>query len=241
MENRSIYVGSYNPLYNEPTNAENDLVDTAGSDEPKDDKSHTENGDGGPTHEEVLMASSGGSAEEQVAQLEAVLRQKEEELAALHQQVADKAASGENERPEGSRTNNQNDPPLSVEAIQRMISEGVKAQYMQTHCSMSPGYVKPYPSEVDMVPFQIIIISHGSPNSMELGPHMSMWLTSWLPAKIHRIMVPFFHGSLCKHCQDKLSHGIVSWHPALSELGRKCKRPSSSAFIALNGRLESHS
>jgi hypothetical protein len=34
-----------------------------------------------------------------------------------------------------------------------MISEGVKAQYMQTHYSMRPGYVKPYPPEVDMVPF----------------------------------------------------------------------------------------
>jgi hypothetical protein len=33
------------------------------------------------------------------------------------------------------------------------ISEGVKAQYMQTHYSMNPGYVKPYPLEVDMVPF----------------------------------------------------------------------------------------
>jgi hypothetical protein len=153
MEDRSIYVGSYNPLYNEPTNVENDLVNTAGSDEPKDDESHSQNGNSGPTHEEVLMANSGGSAEQQVAQLEAALRQKEEELAALRRQVADKAANGENERPEGSRTNNQNDPPLSVEAIQRMISEGVKAQYMQTHYSMRPGYVKPYPPEVDMVPF----------------------------------------------------------------------------------------
>jgi hypothetical protein len=152
MEDRSIYVGSYNPLYNEPTNVENDLVNTAGSDEPKDDESHSQNGNSGPTHE-VLMANSGGSAEQQVAQLEAALRQKEEELAALRRQVADKAANGENERPEGSRTNNQNDPPLSVEAIQRMISEGVKAQYMQTHYSMRPGYVKPYPPEVDMVPF----------------------------------------------------------------------------------------
>jgi hypothetical protein len=153
MEDRSIYVGSYNPLYNEPTNVENDLVDTAGSDEPKDDRSHTQNGDGGPSHEEVLMANSGGSAEQQVAELEVALRQKEEELAALRRQVADKAASGENERLEGSRTNNQNDPPLSVEAIQRMISEGVKAHYMQTHYSMHPGYVKLYPPEVDMVPF----------------------------------------------------------------------------------------
>jgi flagellar biosynthesis GTPase FlhF len=125
----------------------------SGSDEPKDDESHSQNCNSGPTHEEVLMANSGGSAEQQVAQLEAALRQKEEELAALRRQVADKAANGENERPEGSRTNNQNDPPLSVEAIQRMISEGVKAQYMQTHYSMRPGYVKPYPPEVDMVPF----------------------------------------------------------------------------------------
>jgi hypothetical protein len=45
------------------------------------------------------MANSGGSAEQQVAQLEAALRQKEEELAALRRQVADKVASGENERP----------------------------------------------------------------------------------------------------------------------------------------------
>ena len=44
-------------------------------------------------------------------------------------------------------------PKITLESIQRMISECVKAQYMQTHYSMHPGYVKPYPSEVVMVPF----------------------------------------------------------------------------------------
>jgi hypothetical protein len=43
--------------------------------------------------------------------------------------------------------------PISLEAIQRMIAEGVKAQYMQTHYSIQLGYVKPYSPEVDMVPF----------------------------------------------------------------------------------------
>ena len=44
-------------------------------------------------------------------------------------------------------------PEITLESIQRMISEGVRAQYMQTHYSMCLGYVKPYPPEVDMVPF----------------------------------------------------------------------------------------
>ena len=42
---------------------------------------------------------------------------------------------------------------LNLEAIQRMIAEGVKSQLMQTQYSMRPGYVKPYPPDVDLVPF----------------------------------------------------------------------------------------
>jgi hypothetical protein len=63
-----------------------------------------------------------------------------------------------NERNEGNTAMSQNSHQLasatiSLKAIQRMIAEGVKAQYMQTHYSMRPRYVKLYPPEVDMVPF----------------------------------------------------------------------------------------
>jgi hypothetical protein len=85
----------------------------------------------------------------------AASQQRENELASLHQQVA---ASNERQRNEVNAAMSQNShqsasAPISLEAIQRMIAEGVKAYYMQTHYSMRPGYVKPYPPEVDMVPF----------------------------------------------------------------------------------------
>ncbi|KAG2589915.1 hypothetical protein PVAP13_5NG333200 [Panicum virgatum] len=83
----SIYVGSYNPLYNEPSHANNELWDTAGSDgrnSPKEDETCIQKcGDEPNCIEQVLMANSGSSAEEQLAQLTEALRQKEEELAAL--------------------------------------------------------------------------------------------------------------------------------------------------------------
>jgi hypothetical protein len=42
---------------------------------------------------------------------------------------------------------------LTRKTIQKMIAEGVKAQGIQNHYSMRPGYVKPYPPDVDLVPF----------------------------------------------------------------------------------------
>jgi hypothetical protein len=85
----------------------------------------------------------------------AASQQREDELAALCRQVA---ARNERQRNEVNATMSQNShqpasAPISLEAIQRMIVDGVKAQYMQTHYSMRPGYAKPYLPEVDMAPF----------------------------------------------------------------------------------------
>jgi hypothetical protein len=85
----------------------------------------------------------------------ATSQQRENELAALRQHVV---ASNERQRNEANAAMSQNShqlasAPISLEAIQRMNAEGIKAQYMQTHYSMQPRYVKPYPLELDMVPF----------------------------------------------------------------------------------------
>jgi hypothetical protein len=183
LGNESIFIGSYNLLYSDFTRRENELCDAAGS----SGLLHIE---GGPSHvEEVLATNEGQTIEEQMAQLTAILQQKEDELvvlrqqttvlqqqedelvtlhrqaamsqqrenelAALHQQVG---ASNERQRNEVNAAMSQNSyqsasATIRLEAIQRMIAKGVKAQYMQTHYSMWPGYVKPYPPEVDMVPF----------------------------------------------------------------------------------------
>jgi hypothetical protein len=68
------------------------------------------------------------------------------------------AASNERQRNEANAAMSQNShqsasTPISLKAIQRMIAEGVKAQYMETNYSMWLWYVKPHPPEVDMVPF----------------------------------------------------------------------------------------
>ena len=81
------------------------------------------------------------------------LQQKEEELAALREQVANTRNHTNDVNTSTSHNGPHHQPEITLEAIQRMILEGVKAQYMQTHYSMRPGYVKPYPPEVDMVPF----------------------------------------------------------------------------------------
>ena len=75
-------------------------------------------------------------------------------------------------------------PEITLESIQRMISEGVKAQYMQTHYSMRPGYVKPYPSEVDMYHFRTTIANRNLVNLMGPDHHMNMWPISLLRVKI---------------------------------------------------------
>ncbi|XP_024311258.1 uncharacterized protein LOC112269245 [Brachypodium distachyon] len=103
--------------------------------------------------EQVLAANETLSTEEKLAQLTAALQQKDDELAALRAQV------GNNTNPElernASTSQNSHQPAaaMNLEAIQKLITEGVKAQYMQTHYSMRPGYVKPYPPDVDLVPF----------------------------------------------------------------------------------------
>uniref|UniRef100_J3MCF1 Uncharacterized protein n=1 Tax=Oryza brachyantha TaxID=4533 RepID=J3MCF1_ORYBR len=82
------------------------------------------------------------------------LQQKEDELAALRTQLANGTGRENEGRASTSQASHQASPSsISLEAIQRMINEGVKAQYMQTHYSMRLGYVKPYPPDVDLVPF----------------------------------------------------------------------------------------
>jgi hypothetical protein len=78
----------------------------------------------------------------------AASQQRENELATLRQQRENEsnAAMSQNSHQSASA-------PSSLEAIQRMIAEGVKAQYIQTYYFMWPEYVKPYPPEADMVPF----------------------------------------------------------------------------------------
>jgi len=178
LQNHAIYVGSYNPLFNDHSNIENELLDTAGSTDPNppngedpqapsDIGSHSSHNESEPSEaEQVLATNDGQSVQEQMNQMMAALQQKEEELAALREQVT----NARNNTNGANASTSQNDPPphpsanqdgphrhpqpeITLESIQRMISEGVKAQYMQTHYSMRPGYVKPYPPEVDMIPF----------------------------------------------------------------------------------------
>jgi chromosome segregation ATPase len=172
LGNESIFIGSYNLPYSDFTRRENELWDAAGS----SGLLHVE---GGPSHvEEVLATNEGQTIEEQMAQLTAILQQKEDELAVLQQQTAvlqqeehelvtlcHQAAMSQQRENELAALHQQVNAAMSqnsyqsasatisLEAIQRMIAEGVKAQYMQTHYSMWPEYVKPYPPKVDMVPF----------------------------------------------------------------------------------------
>jgi hypothetical protein len=168
----------------------------------------------------------------------AASQQTENELAALRQQVV---ASNERQRNEANAAMSQNShqsasATISLEAIQRMIAEGVKAQYMQTHYSMRSGYVKPYPLEVDMVPFPS---NYQQPQFSKFNgsrsPHEHVAHFLQL-ARIQHIMEPSYSDNLCIHCRVLLSLGIASWHLVPSELGNKCKMPSSSAFIALKGQ-----
>ncbi|TVU40415.1 hypothetical protein EJB05_13879, partial [Eragrostis curvula] len=159
---------SYNPLYDDPHGPENELLDTADS---SDVPPRLE---GEPSQvEQVLATNDGRSVDEQMTHLTATLQQKEDELATLRQQTAAlqqrenelatlcQQMAADNARRERERNaamsqgshQPTSSPQISLEAIQRMIMEGVKAQYMQTHYSMRPGYMKPYPPEIDMVPF----------------------------------------------------------------------------------------
>jgi hypothetical protein len=79
--NESIFIGSYNLLYSNFTHPENELWDAAGL----SGFLHIE---GGPSRvEQVLATNEVQTVEEQMAQLTAVLQQKEDELAALRQQT----------------------------------------------------------------------------------------------------------------------------------------------------------
>jgi len=77
-KNCSVYVGSYNPLYNEPSDPEKYFSNIAGSDDTildKEDDSHPPNGGDKSDHvEQVLTTNTGDSVEEQMAQLTAALQ-----------------------------------------------------------------------------------------------------------------------------------------------------------------------
>jgi hypothetical protein len=74
-----------------------------------------------------------------------------------------------------SRNNDQAGPEVNLEAIQKMIAEGVKTQYMQTHYSMRPGYVKPYPPDVDLVPFPA---NYRQPQFTKFSEHIAHFLAA---------------------------------------------------------------
>ena len=130
--------GSYNPLSDStPCPSENEIELHHGAE-------HTE---------QVLATNEARSVEEQLANLMAALQQKEDELVTLRIQMSNNQNKG-NEGDGGASASSQHGGAgLNLEAIQRMIAEGVKSQLMQTQYSMRPGYVKPYPPDVDLVPF----------------------------------------------------------------------------------------
>lgn len=85
--------------------------------------------------EQVLATNETRSAEERLAQLTAALQQKEDELAALRTQMANGTSQRDGGQTSASQNSQQNMATgISLEAIQRMINDGIKAQYMQTHC-----------------------------------------------------------------------------------------------------------
>ena len=79
-KNCSIYVGSHNPLYNEPSDPEKYFSDSAGSDDidlENEGDSHPPNGgEKFDQVEQVLTTNAGGSVEEQMAQLTAALHKR---------------------------------------------------------------------------------------------------------------------------------------------------------------------
>ncbi|KAK1684838.1 hypothetical protein QYE76_045686 [Lolium multiflorum] len=142
-ENESNHAESHKPLCdNSVHNSENEL------------KSHEEQPDGNTASvEQVLTANASRSVEEQIAQLTAALQQKEDELVELRSRTENNTNAEVERNASSSHGNDQGGTGINLEAIQKMIAEGVKAQNMQTHYSMRPGYVKPYPPDVDLVPF----------------------------------------------------------------------------------------
>ena len=83
----------------------------------------------------MLATNEGQSVEEQMNRMMAALQQKEEELAALREQVANTRnhTSDANASTSHNGPHPHPQPEITLESIQRMISECVKAQYMQTH------------------------------------------------------------------------------------------------------------
>ncbi|KAK1614458.1 hypothetical protein QYE76_019975 [Lolium multiflorum] len=137
---RSSDGGSYNPL-SDGTPCPSESEREPHMDQPCGHMGHSE---------QVLVTNEARSVEEQLATLTAALQQRDDELAALRNKMSDKSSEGHG----GASTSNQpGGAALSLEAIQRMIAEGVKTELMQNHHSMRPGYVKPYPPDVDLVPF----------------------------------------------------------------------------------------
>jgi len=98
--NNTIYVGSYNPLFDDYSNIENELLDTAGSADlnplnGEDPQASSEDGSPSPHSEsepgdveQVLATNEGQSVVEQMNRMMDALQQKEEELAVLREQVA---------------------------------------------------------------------------------------------------------------------------------------------------------
>ena len=153
----------HHPVTRSLTNSDSTDLNPPNGEDPHaatNDDLQSPHGEGEPSEserdaEQVLTTNQGQSVEEQMNQMMVALQQKEEELVALREQVA----STRNRTSDANASTSQGGPPrhpppeISLESIQRTNSEGVRAQYMQTHYSMRPGYVKPYPLEVDMVPF----------------------------------------------------------------------------------------
>jgi len=67
-ENCLTYIGSYNPLYNEPSNHKNNFYDIAASNDmnqEKYDDSHPPNGGDKPDNIEQVLATNVGSSDEE--------------------------------------------------------------------------------------------------------------------------------------------------------------------------------
>jgi hypothetical protein len=103
--------------------------------------------------EQVLVTDESRSVEEQLADLTRAQQQRDDELAALRNEISNNKNKSSEGHAGASASSQQGGAAISLEAVQRMIAEGVKTQLMQNHHSMRPGYVKPYSPDVDLVPF----------------------------------------------------------------------------------------
>jgi hypothetical protein len=76
----------------------------------------------------------------------------DEEIATLRAQVAEANRSSTPQNTPPSPTQTQASAHVTLDAVQRMITESMRAHHMQSQYAMRPGYMKPYPPEVDLVP-----------------------------------------------------------------------------------------